>query len=59
MVSGLNETRFLISCHRKNSVGDKVTDKRICLGKNTTQSVGHLRRQEVPGYGVVSFYRGG
>ena len=47
---------------RKNSVTDKVIGKKwIYLEKNTfhRQSVGHLRRQEAPGYGAVSFYRGG
>ena len=36
MVSGLNEAQFLISCHRKNSVRDKMIDKKqICLGKKS------------------------
>ena len=51
--------RLLISHQRKNSVRDKVTGKKwIYLERNTLhrQSVGHLRRQEAPKYGVVSFY---
>ena len=51
--------RFLMSPCRKKSVRDKVIGKKwIYLERSTLhrQSVGHLRRREVPKYGVVSFY---
>ena len=51
--------RFLMSHRRKNLVRDKVIGKKwTYLERNTVhrQSVGHLRRQEVPQNGVVSFY---
>ena len=55
--------RFLTSYHRKNSVRDKVIDKKwLYLERNTLQrqSVGHLRRQEWhQGMEVASFCRGG
>ena len=50
--------RFLMSCHRENSVRDKVIGKKLDLfrEKHTSQSLGNLRRREAPKYGVVSFY---
>ena len=51
--------RFLMSCHGKNSVRDKVIGKKwIYLERDTLhrQNVGHLRRREALKYGVVSFY---
>ena len=51
--------RFLMSLHRKNSVRNKVIGKKcIYLERNTLhrQSVGHLRKQEAPKYGMVNFY---
>ena len=51
--------RFLMSHHRKNSVKDKVIDKKwIYLERSTLhrQSVYHLRSQEQPqGMGVSLF----
>ena len=39
--------KFLMSCSRKNSVRDKVIDKKgIYLERNTLHSVSHLRRRE-------------
>ena len=51
--------RFFMSHHRRNSVRDKVMGKKwIYLERYTfhRQNVGHLRRQEAPKHGVVSFY---
>ena len=45
----LKKLRFLMSCHRKNSLKDKVIDKKwIYLEKDTLhrQSVYHLRSLE-------------
>ena len=47
LVSGLMKLKFLMSCSRKNSVRDKVIDKKgIYLERNTLHSVSHLRRRE-------------
>ena len=55
--------RFLMSHHRKNSVRDKVIGKKwIYLEKNTPhrqESGPSQKARAAPGYGVVSFYRGG
>ena len=32
--------------------------KKVYSGRHTLHGVGHLVRQEAPGYEVVSFYRG-
>ena len=48
-----------MSHRKKNSVRDKVIgEKWNYLERNALhrQSIGHLRRQEAPAYGVVSFY---
>ena len=58
---GSPKLRFLMSHHRKNSVGDKVIGKKwIYLERNTLhrQSVGHLgRREQDLGVGL-SFFTG-
>ena len=59
MISGFNEAQVLDVYCRKNSVRDKVRGKKwIYLEKKTLhrQNVGHLRRQNMPEYGMVNFY---
>ena len=61
LVLGL-KLRFLMSHCRKNSVRDKVIGKKwIYLERNTPQTeCGPSQKvRKAPGYGVVSFYRGG
>ena len=58
----LMKLRFLISHRRKNSVRDKVTGKKwIYLERNTLhrQCGPSQKVRKAPGYGVVSYYRGG
>ena len=57
----LMKLRFLMSHRRKNSVRDRVKCKKwIYLERNILHRMWAISKSKrTPGYGVVSFYRGG